>query len=88
MKGRKGDRGRRRTEAWEKGSGDWKQRKALVRKETTFEPVPGENEDTVINALSDTFAQFAKHITRREAPIKCEAQTVNKCPPLSAASQP
>ena len=37
MKGRKGDRGRRRTEAWEKGSGDWKQRRALAREETTFE---------------------------------------------------
>ena len=68
MKKRKGDRGRRRTEAWEKGRGDSRKRKALLPAMDNFRAsCRVEQEGTVINALSDTVSQFAIHITREEA---------------------
>ena len=67
MKGRKGDRGRRRTEAWEKGKKGRRQRRALAKEVKTQEMAKAVQNCTVINALSDAIAQIALLITRREA---------------------
>ena len=84
MKRRKGDRGRRRTEAWEKGKRNWRQRRALVRKETAFEPVAKEKK----KVLSSTLSQTRSLSLQSTSPGKKRSRTPQKAWTANIVTQP